>query len=232
MERRRIQVSVLLRLCARNVELRFELASKNKILFKLKKKEIYHALGRTVRKVLQNNHNVRNASLRSRPPLTKLRNKPRLQFAKKLLWNWKETGKMCYFRTKFFFILMDHVDFAIIGPTCEKIKLFFSKHQFRGGSVMVWAGISSNGTTPIVFTWGCRNLESYKDMIAEKLLTEAHLITGGDCFFQQDNASCHVSRASRSWFKSNSVQILDWSRRSPDLNPHWDCVWYFSWRSI
>ena len=35
--------------------------------------------------------------------------------------------------------------------------------------------------------------------------------------FQQDNASYHVSYASRSWLEANSVKLLDSLARSPDL---------------
>jgi transposase len=38
-------------------------------------------------------------------------------------------------------------------------------------------------------------------------------------FFQQDNASCHVSRQSKSFFHEKEVKILDWPANSPDLNP-------------
>lgn len=63
------------------------------------------------------------------------------------------------------------------------------------------------------------NSERYVDVLAENLLPEAPLITCGDYLFQQDNASVHVSRASKSWFEANSVKLLDWPARSPDLNP-------------
>ncbi|KAJ8887155.1 hypothetical protein PR048_013370 [Dryococelus australis] len=34
-----------------------------------------------------------------------------------------------------------------------------------------------------------------------------------------DNARCHVSRATRQWYADNNVRQLDWSAQSPDLNP-------------
>ncbi|KAJ8867938.1 hypothetical protein PR048_031747 [Dryococelus australis] len=36
---------------------------------------------------------------------------------------------------------------------------------------------------------------------------------------QDDNASCHVSRATMQWYADNNVRRLDWPAQSPDLNP-------------
>lgn len=45
-------------------------------------------------------------------------------------------------------------------------------------------------------------------MLSEKILTEAPLDTGGDYFFQQDNASFHIFRVSHSWFEVNIKKPL------------------------
>ncbi|KAJ8874491.1 hypothetical protein PR048_025351 [Dryococelus australis] len=36
---------------------------------------------------------------------------------------------------------------------------------------------------------------------------------------QDDNARCHVSRATMQWYADNNVRRLDWPAQSPDLNP-------------
>ena len=56
-------------------------------------------------------------------------------------------------------------------------------------------------------------------MLGESLLPEAPLISSGDYIFQQDNASIHVSKRAKIWFEANSVNLLDWPARNPDLNP-------------
>ena len=61
---------------------------------------------------------------------------------------------------------------------------------------MVWTGFAANGTTPRVSIPDRFNSESYIHMLAENLLSEAPLITGGDYLFQQGNGNCHVSCAS------------------------------------
>jgi hypothetical protein len=37
--------------------------------------------------------------------------------------------------------------------------------------------------------------------------------------FQQDNCSVHTAHRVAEWFRNNSINVLDWPSRSPDLNP-------------
>ncbi|KAJ8870384.1 hypothetical protein PR048_029405 [Dryococelus australis] len=39
------------------------------------------------------------------------------------------------------------------------------------------------------------------------------------CYFQDDNARCHVSRATMQRYPDNNVRRLDWPAQRPDLNP-------------
>ncbi|KAJ8866266.1 hypothetical protein PR048_032109 [Dryococelus australis] len=42
----------------------------------------------------------------------------------------------------------------------------------------------------------------------------------GNCFCRSDdNARCHVSRATMQWYTDNNVRRFDWRAQSPDLNP-------------
>ena len=36
--------------------------------------------------------------------------------------------------------------------------------------------------------------------------------------FVQDKAACHTAEVSMQWFKTNKINVLDWSAVSPDLN--------------
>ena len=37
--------------------------------------------------------------------------------------------------------------------------------------------------------------------------------------FQQDNASCHTARITKSFIASKNIPVLEWPANSPDLNP-------------
>ena len=37
--------------------------------------------------------------------------------------------------------------------------------------------------------------------------------------FQQHNAAIQTSKLTKNWFKTKIIEVLDWSTKSPDLNP-------------
>ena len=44
-----------------------------------------------------------------------------------------------------------------------------------------------------------------------------HLDTN-NAIFQQDNAAICTSKLTKSWFKTKTIEVLDWPTKSPDLN--------------
>ena len=74
---------------------------------------------------------------------------------------------------------------------------------------MVWGAFAANGTTPSAFINRKMNLDRYVDILGESLLSEVPFITSGDYFFQQNNASIHVSKSAKLCFEANSVNLLD-----------------------
>ncbi len=52
------------------------------------------------------------------------------------------------------------------------------------------------------------------------MLPSADNIYGdADFIFQQDLASAHTAKGTKSWFNDHGVTVLDWPANSPDLNP-------------
>ncbi|KAJ8875314.1 hypothetical protein PR048_023209 [Dryococelus australis] len=73
---------------------------------------------------------------------------------------------------------------------------------------------------PLVFVRRSMNTEAYCDILDNEMLPTLWRIYGMDpCYFQDDNARCHVSRATMQWYADNNVRRLDWPAQSPDLNP-------------
>ena len=113
----------------------------------------------------------------------------------------------------------------------EKIKPYFSKRQYGGGSAMVRGTFAANVTLPIAVIDTKMKAEKYQDMLGDTLLSYAPLVTSGDWIFQQDNPSIHVSHSTKAWFEANEVHLLDWPSCNLDLNPM-DNVWAILVQSV
>ncbi len=98
-------------------------------------------------------------------------------------------------------------------------------------SVMVWAGITHNGKTPLFFIKaGVKiNQHNYLKFLEEKVLpwTQEHF-GRTDWTFQQDSAPAHKAKKVQKWMTENFPNFIkheEWPSSSPDLNPMDFCIW-------
>lgn len=75
-------------------------------------------------------------------------------------------------------------------------------------SVMVWAGISLAGVTPLVFIEGWVEATDYIDILEEQKRNIKALFGRGKWYFQQDNARPHSAEESIAWIKANLTRHI------------------------
>ena len=90
--------------------------------------------------------------------------------------------------------------------------------RFRGGSVMVWAGISHVGKTNLIILNGNLNAQRYRDEILAPVVIP-YIQANHNAIFQQDNARPHTARLTTQFLQANNVNVMDWPFTSPDLSP-------------
>jgi len=84
---------------------------------------------------------------------------------------------------------------------------------------MVWGAFSEAVYSKFSFLSGKQTAQMYAETLKEYLLPFCEEPTPGNWILQRDNASIHTATLTKSFLKSNSVNVLPWPARSPDLNP-------------
>lgn len=95
---------------------------------------------------------------------------------------------------------------------------------YGGGSCMMWAGISIQGKTELVFIpgggrGGGLTSERYiNDILRPHVLPYAELV-GENFKLMHDNARCHSAATTRQYLNEVGIRTMEWPALSPDLNP-------------
>ncbi len=100
------------------------------------------------------------------------------------------------------------------SPSCLKSSVKFPQ------SVMIWGAMSSAGVGPLCFLKTDVTAPIYQYILEHFMLPSAvQLFEDTDFIFQQDLASAHTAKSTKSWLNDYGVGVLDWPANSQDLNP-------------
>ena len=107
----------------------------------------------------------------------------------------------------------------------------FSERQ--SASLHVWAGISINSRTELVFLDRNVTAQHYGELLQQHLMPFINSKFGGtqNCILQDDNATPHRAAAVTQLKQELGLQTLRWPSRSPDMNPI-EHVWSYMKRMI
>ncbi|GFT51439.1 transposable element Tcb2 transposase [Trichonephila clavipes] len=94
------------------------------------------------------------------------------------------------------------------------------RHSYRGGGILVWAGISLGGHTDLhVFHGGTVTGLRYRDETLDPYVRPYAAAIGNDFILMDDNARPHRARIVEEYLEDHGLERMEWPARSPDLNP-------------
>ena len=92
-------------------------------------------------------------------------------------------------------------------------------NRYGGGSVMVWAGISTNHRTPLHHIEGNLTGLRYRNEVLNPVALPALNVIGQQAILQDDNARPHRAAVVNDFLQHQQVVRMDWPANSPDLSP-------------
>ncbi|GFU66409.1 uncharacterized protein TNCV_4178551 [Trichonephila clavipes] len=94
------------------------------------------------------------------------------------------------------------------------------RHSYRGGGILVWAGISLGGHTDLhVFHGGTVTGLRYRDETLDPYVRPYAAAICNDFILMDDNARPHRARIVEEYLEDHGLERMKWPARSPDLNP-------------
>ena len=86
--------------------------------------------------------------------------------------------------------------------------------------MLVWGGISFDGSTDLyVVANGALTGVHYRDEILHEFVRQYAGAVGQDFLLMDDNARPHRARVVTEYLEQEGIERMDWSARSPDINP-------------
>ncbi|GFU66999.1 transposable element Tcb1 transposase [Trichonephila clavipes] len=118
-----------------------------------------------------------------------------------------------------------------LGPHKERIRIWCKQgtrnqpqnitehHAFRGGSIMVWAGISLGYRTDLhIFKRGSVTAVRYRDEVLELIVRLYAAAVGPTFVLMDDNARPHRADIVEDNLEGEGIVRMAWPVYSPDLN--------------
>ncbi|GFW15384.1 transposable element Tcb2 transposase [Trichonephila clavipes] len=93
------------------------------------------------------------------------------------------------------------------------------RHSYRGGGILVWAGISLGGLTDLhVFHGGTVTGLRYRDEILDPYVRPYAAAIGNDFILMDNNARPNRAGIVEEYLEVHGLERMEWPVRSPDLN--------------
>lgn len=175
----------------------------------------------TIRRVLRN-HGFNGRVARKKPFINKKNQAARLKFAKEHINKDSNFWEQVIFadESKFNIFGSDGQTYVWRKPNTElQNKNLKATVKHGGGSVMVWACMSSSGVGNLQFIESTMDKNKYLDILKSNLLQSAEKLGIREGFrFYQDNDPKHKSGIVQTWLIWNCPHLMQPPAQSPDLN--------------
>ena len=193
---------------------------------------------RSMRRLVKRDLGLESLKTRVIHSLSAQQKKKRLERCKRLKAWYALCGALSvlFSDEKFFTVeaVLNRQNHRIITPSVSAtpMHLWNVERVQKSSSVMVWAGVSADYRTDLVFVpSGVKiNKEEYQNRILESVLKPfGHSkFKNQHWTFQQDGAPAHTAKTVQEWCKREIPDFIskdDWPPCSPDLNPMDFSVW-------